>query len=223
MGNAAALLARAGLPLLRRLPAETAHGLGLRGLSWLSLPPPAVPAALSRSFMGLQFAHPLGLAAGFDKNGDYADALGRLGFSHIEFGTVTPRAQAGNPRPRMFRRRAECALINRMGFNNLGVDHLVARLHRSRYGGVRGISIGKNADTPLEQAHEDYLACFTKVYDEAHYIAVNVSSPNTRGLRELQASAWLHTPVGAASRDARATHHRQPAGTAAGEARTGPR
>ncbi|HEX3602551.1 MAG TPA: quinone-dependent dihydroorotate dehydrogenase, partial [Steroidobacteraceae bacterium] len=148
-------------------------------------------AALAVTCFGLRFSHPLGLAAGFDKNGDYVDALGALGFSHIELGTVTPRAQPGNAKPRMFRIAGSCALINRMGFNNKGVDHLVARLGGSRYRGIRGISIGKNFDTPIESAQEDYLACLRKVYEHADYVAVNVSSPNTERLRELQARDGL--------------------------------
>jgi dihydroorotate dehydrogenase len=147
--------------------------------------------------LGLRFAHPLGLAAGFDKNGDYLDALGVLGFSHIELGTVTPRPQPGNPKPRMFRIPQQCALINRMGFNNKGVDHLVARLGSSRYGGIRGISIGKNFDTPIENAQQDYLACLRKIYAHADYVAVNVSSPNTERLRELQAPDGLQRVLGA--------------------------
>ena len=145
--------------------------------------------------LGLAFAHPLGLAAGFDKNGDYLDALGRLGFSHVELGTVTPRPQAGNPKPRMFRAPSAGGLVNRMGFNNKGVDHLVARLGRARYAGIRGVSIGKNADTPLERAPQDYLACLEKVYALADYVAVNVSSPNTARLRELQAPDGLSSIV----------------------------
>ena len=148
------------------------------------------------SCLGLEFAHPVGLAAGFDKNGDHLDALGALGFSHIELGTVTPRPQPGNPRPRMFRPPIDCALVNRMGFNNKGVDHLVGRLERARYAGVRGVSIGKNADTPLERAAEDYVACLRKVYAHADYIAVNVSSPNTARLRELQDAAALRRILG---------------------------
>jgi dihydroorotate dehydrogenase len=138
----------------------------------------------------------VGLAAGFDKNGDYLDALGALGFSHVELGTVTPRPQPGNPKPRMFRFAEDRALINRMGFNNRGVDHLVARLKVSRYRGVRGISIGKNFDTPLERAQEDYVACLRKVYALADYVAVNVSSPNTARLRELQGSEGLKRVLG---------------------------
>ncbi len=186
-------MAGAVLPLLRRLDPELAHDLGLAALKcvrplWPAL---AIPSALSVRCFGLQFAHPLGLAAGFDKNGDYLDALGSLGFSHIELGTVTPRPQAGNPKPRMYRIPGSCALINRMGFNNKGVDHLVSRLSRSRYSGIRGVSIGKNFDTPIENAQDDYLACLRKVYAHADYVAVNVSSPNTERLRELQARDGL--------------------------------
>jgi dihydroorotate dehydrogenase len=195
----AVLLARASLPLLRRLDPEVAHDLGLAGLNWLRpfWPAPAIPAGLAVRHFGLQFSHPLGLAAGFDKNGDYLDALGALGFSHIELGTVTPRPQAGNPKPRMFRIADNDALINRMGFNNKGVDHLVSRLARARYRGVRGISIGKNFDTPIENSQDDYVVCLRKVYAHADYVAVNVSSPNTERLRELQARDGLQRLLGA--------------------------
>lgn len=191
-------LAQAGLPILARLDPEVAHDWGLAGLKLLRpfLPAASAPAAHAVSCLGLQFAHPLGLAAGFDKNGDYLDALGALGFSHIELGTVTPRPQPGNAKPRMFRVPASCALINRMGFNNKGVEHLVAALSRSRYAGIRGISIGKNFDTPIDNAHEDYLACLRKVYACADYIAVNVSSPNTARLRELQGHDGLQRILG---------------------------
>ena len=190
-------MAHAALPLLRQLDPELAHDFGLAALKcmrplWPALP---IPATLAVQSFGLQFSHPLGLAAGFDKNGDYLDALGALGFSHIELGTVTPRPQPGNPKPRMFRIPNE-ALINRMGFNNKGVDHLVARLERARYGGIRGISIGKNFDTPIESAQDDYLACLRKVYPHADYVAVNVSSPNTERLRELQARDGLQRILG---------------------------
>jgi dihydroorotate dehydrogenase len=193
------LLARAALPVLTRMDPERAHDLGLAGLRWLRpvWPPPKIPAGLALSCFGLDFQHPLGLAAGFDKNGDCLDALGAMGFSHVELGTVTPRPQSGNPKPRMFRIPERCALINRMGFNNKGVDHLVARIARSRYPGVRGISIGKNADTPLEKAEDDYLTCLRKVYAHADYVAVNVSSPNTARLRELQATDGLERILGA--------------------------
>ena len=159
--------------------------------------PRPVPGALARTCFGLRFAHPLGLAAGFDKNGDYLDALGAQGFGHIELGTVTPRPQAGNPKPRMFRLPAAQALVNRMGFNNKGVDHLVDRLRLSHYRGIRGISIGKNADTPIAQAEDDYVLCLRKVYAHADYVAVNVSSPNTARLRELQDRDGLQRIVSA--------------------------
>ena len=195
----ASLFARTSLALLSRLDAERAHDLGLAGLRltrpfW---PTPPVDAGLARRCFGVPFAHPLGLAAGFDKNGDSLDALGALGFSHVELGTVTPRPQAGNPKPRLFRAAHAQALVNRMGFNNLGVDHLVDRLARIRYRGVRGISIGKNATTPIEEAATDYVICLRKAYLHADYIAVNVSSPNTARLRELQARDGLERIVGA--------------------------
>lgn len=191
-------MARAALPLLRRLDPELAHDLGLVGLKWVRplWPPLSIPATLALRCFGLQFSHPLGLAAGFDKNGDYLDALGALGFSHIELGTVTPRPQAGNPKPRMFRIPGSQALINRMGFNNKGVDHLVRRLARAHYRGIRGISIGKNFDTPIENAQDDYVACLRKVYPHADYVAVNVSSPNTERLRELQTRDGLQRVLG---------------------------
>ena len=195
---AAAAITGAALPILTRMDPETAHVLGLAGLSLLRplWPSPRTPASLAVRCAGLNFAHPVGLAAGFDKNGDHVDALGAVGFSHIELGTVTPRPQPGNARPRMFRLRDARALVNRMGFNNKGADHLAARLAASRYRGIRGISIGKNFDTPLASAGEDYLACLRKLYEFADYIAVNVSSPNTAGLRELQDRAALARVVG---------------------------
>jgi dihydroorotate dehydrogenase len=197
--RAASIIARASLPILTRLDPELAHDLGLAGLRWLRPLWPAleVPADLAVRCLGLSFAHPLGLAAGFDKNGDCLDALGAMGFSHVELGTVTPRPQPGNPKPRMFRIPEAGALINRMGFNNKGVDHLVAQVSRSRFSGIRGISIGKNFDTPLEQAQDDYVICLRKVYALADYIAVNISSPNTARLRELQARDGLERILGA--------------------------
>ncbi|MDP8986045.1 MAG: quinone-dependent dihydroorotate dehydrogenase [Pseudomonadota bacterium] len=199
----ASAVARGSLPLLSRLDPELAHDLGLAGLRLLQplWPAVSVPAALRVRCFGLDFAHPLGLAAGFDKNGDYLDALGALGFSHVELGTVTPRPQPGNPKPRMFRIAATGALVNRMGFNNKGVNHLVAQLARSRYRGIRGISIGKNADTPIENAEADYVACLREVYVHADYVAVNVSSPNTARLRELQGRDGLERIVGALSQE----------------------
>jgi dihydroorotate dehydrogenase len=195
----ASLLSRATLPILTRMDPERAHDWGLKGLNLLQplWPPLSTPASLRVNCLGLNFAHPLGLAAGFDKNGDHLDALGAIGFSHVELGTVTPRPQAGNAKPRMFRIPASCALVNRMGFNNKGADHLMGRLAESRYGGIRGISIGKNAATPIEDAAADYVACLRQVYGAADYVAVNVSSPNTARLRELQGRDGLERIVGA--------------------------
>ncbi|MBF1959088.1 dihydroorotate dehydrogenase (quinone), partial [Klebsiella pneumoniae] len=136
--------------------------------------------------MGLTFKNPLGLAAGLDKNGECIDALGAMGFGSIEIGTVTPRPQPGNDKPRLFRLVEAEGLINRMGFNNLGVDHLVENVKKAHFDGVLGINIGKNKDTPVEQGKDDYLICMEKVYAYAGYIAVNISSPNTPGLRSLQ-------------------------------------
>jgi dihydroorotate dehydrogenase len=208
--GAASVLARASLPLLTRLNPELAHDLGLVGLGVLRplWPVQNYAAGASVSCLGLHFAHPLGLAAGFDKNGDYLDALGVMGFSHIELGTVTPRPQPGNPKPRMFRIPQARALINRMGFNNKGVDHLIAQVSRSRYAGIRGISIGKNFDTPIEHAQNDYVTCLRKVYACADYVAVNISSPNTARLRELQARDGLERILVALLEERRALQER---------------
>ena len=184
--------------LLRRLlfsfDAETAHGFGLSGISLaerlglsglFAETPPAAPVEV----MGLRFPNPVGLAAGLDKNGAHIDGLAALGFGFVEIGTITPRPQAGNPRPRLFRLPEAQGIINRMGFNNDGVDALLANVRAStfvRQGGVLGINIGKNAATPIEQATEDYLICLDKVYGDASYVTVNISSPNTKNLRELQ-------------------------------------
>lgn len=169
---------------------ETAHGLALEGLrlgygtgaTHLFCKTRSLPVTV----MGLQFPNPVGLAAGMDKNGDYIDALGSLGFGFIEVGTVTPRPQPGNPKPRVFRIEKANAMINRLGFNNKGVDHLVNQAKKRRFSGVLGINIGKNFDTPNDRAADDYLTCLEKVYPYADYITVNISSPNTRGLRDLQ-------------------------------------
>lgn len=187
-------------PLLFRLDAETAHHLTLTSLKRLrgfGLPPePAAPPSCARNIMGLRFASPVGLAAGLDKNGEYIDALAALGFGFIEVGTVTPRPQPGNPRPRLFRVERAHALINRMGFNNTGVERLVENVRRARYRGVLGINIGKNFDTPLERAGEDYVDCLRAVYPYASYVTVNISSPNTAGLRKLQESDALEHLLG---------------------------
>ena len=182
-------------PLLFALEAETAHHFTLAMLRALDsigfVPSAAAPEGCARSVMGIRFPNPVGLAAGLDKNGDCIDALARLGFGFIEIGTVTPRPQPGNSRPRMFRLPAANALINRLGFNNDGVDRLVENVKRARYRGVLGINIGKNADTPIERAADDYIACLRKVYPLATYVTANISSPNTRDLRQLQGGAEL--------------------------------
>ena len=175
-------------PLLFLLAPETASTLALRSLAFA---PRRRPRPMPRVVMGLNFPNPIGLAAGLDKNADHIDRLGKLGVGFIEVGTVTPKAQPGNPPPRLFRLPEARAVINRMGFNNRGVDYLVERLNRARYPGIVGINIGKNLSTPLERAADDYLHCLTKVYAHAGYVSVNLSSPNTPGLRELQHGAAL--------------------------------
>ena len=186
-------------PLLFALPPETAHNLTLpalrraaeRGMTGMLRKPAPDP----RTVMGITFPNPVCLAAGLDKDGAYIDGLAALGFGSIEIGTVTPRAQAGNPKPRMFRLPAAQGIINRMGFNNGGVDAFVANVQASRFyqekQGVLGLNIGKNADTPIERAAEDYLHCLRKVYPYASYVTVNISSPNTKNLRQLQGASEL--------------------------------
>ncbi len=178
-------------PLFFALDAETAHYLTLNllkladqtGLSALSKPPSVYKPV---QVMGLEFKNPLGLAAGLDKNGDYLDALGGLGFGFIEIGTVTPRPQPGNPKPRLFRLPEHQAIINRMGFNNLGIEHLLNNVQLRRYQGILGINIGKNADVAIENATADYVLGLRKSYTAASYITINISSPNTKNLRQLQ-------------------------------------
>jgi dihydroorotate dehydrogenase len=178
-------------PLLFSLNPETSHNLSLslldkaerlHLLGLLSVNVPENPVTV----MGIRFPNPVGLAAGLDKNGDYFNALGSLGFGFIEIGTVTPKPQSGNDKPRLFRLPKAQAIINRMGFNNKGVDHLVEQVKQRRYQGVLGINIGKNAATPVENALDDYVIGLQKVYAHADYITVNISSPNTQGLRSLQ-------------------------------------
>ncbi len=143
--------------------------------------------SLERNMAGLSFSNPIGLAAGFDKDGKYIKAMAALGFGHLEIGTVTPRPQPGNPKPRLFRLLKSKGLINRMGFNNAGAEALAERLKKKRPEGIIiGANIGKNKDTPNEDAVNDYLKCFTILYDLVDYFTVNVSSPNTPGLRALQ-------------------------------------
>ena len=177
--------------LLFRLPPESAHDLSLGGLDIaqkLGLLNRFVskPSDLPVRVMGLDFPNPVGLAAGLDKNADHLDALGALGFGFIEVGTVTPVAQPGNPKPRMFRLAEHQALINRMGFNNYGLDHLLDRVANRHYSGVLGINVGKNKATPNDESESDYRKGISAVYPYADYITVNVSSPNTPGLRDLQ-------------------------------------
>ena len=196
-------------PLLFALDAETAHQLTLGSLKTLHglgllRAAPGAPAACGRDVMGLRFSNPVGLAAGLDKNGTFIDALAALGFGFIEIGTITPRPQPGNPRPRLFRLPEAQAVVNRLGFNNHGVDRLVENVRRARYRGVLGINIGKNADTPIERAADDYLACLRKVYPVASYVAVNISSPNTQRLRELQQADELERLLAALKREQRA-------------------
>jgi dihydroorotate dehydrogenase len=190
------MLYRAVRPLLFALDPERAHGLSLKSLDVLARlgaaslaasPAPRMPVRV----MGLDFPNPVGLAAGLDKNGEHIDGLAALGFGFIEIGAVTPRAQPGNPKPRLFRVPKAEALINRLGFNNRGADALVENIRRSRYRGIVGVNIGKNSDTPNERAHEDYIACLRKVYAHASFVTANVSSPNTKDLRALQQADGL--------------------------------
>lgn len=177
------------------LDPEVAHDLALHSLAKLQ------KLHLARFFgsrvsapvevMGLKFDNPVGLAAGLDKNGEYIDALAAMGFGFIEVGTVTPLPQPGNPKPRMFRLTDQEALINRLGFNNQGLDAFVSNVKRASYNGVLGLNIGKNADTSIENAVDDYVTCLKGVYPFASYVTVNISSPNTKGLRDLQASEQL--------------------------------
>jgi dihydroorotate dehydrogenase len=171
------------------LDPETAHSAALNSLKFshnLGLTKFINKNNYPLTVMNLEFSNPIGLAAGLDKNGDYIDALASLGFGFIEIGTVTPRAQDGNPKPRLFRIEKNEAIVNRMGFNNKGVDYLVEQVKKSKFKGILGINIGKNRDTPIENAIDDYQICFEKVYPYASYITVNISSPNTENLRSLQ-------------------------------------
>jgi dihydroorotate dehydrogenase len=179
-------------PLLFSFDAETAHEFTLCALAAAGRVLPAARAASTGvEVMGIRFPNRIGLAAGLDKNGEAIDGLALLGFGFIEIGTVTPRPQPGNPRPRLFRLPKVKGIINRMGFNNHGVDTLVANVAAARYKGVLGINIGKNFDTPLERAADDYLAALEKVYPLASYVAINISSPNTAHLRRLQEAGEL--------------------------------
>ncbi len=185
-------------PFLFSLDAETAHEFTLAALNLAGRALPAGQPAAARTVevMGLRFPNRIGLAAGLDKNGEAIDGLARLGFGFLEIGTVTPRAQPGNPRPRLFRLPEVRGIINRMGFNNHGVDALVANVHAAKFRGILGINIGKNFDTPIERAADDYLACLDKVYALASYVTINISSPNTQNLRQLQGESELDDLLG---------------------------
>ena len=187
--------------LLFQLDAERAHELSLHAFKTAprlaTMPFAGQSVSDPFEWKGIRFGNRVGLAAGLDKNGECLEAWSRLGFGFVEVGTVTPRAQPGNPRPRMFRLPEEGALINRLGFNNKGVDHLLQAVSRSHFGGVLGINIGKNADTPIERAEDDYLACLRKVHAHADYVTVNISSPNTRNLRQLQSADPLRALLSA--------------------------
>ncbi|HRK86227.1 MULTISPECIES: quinone-dependent dihydroorotate dehydrogenase [Alcaligenes] len=196
-------------PLARRvlfsLDAERAHELTLKSLHCAHQTPllgnllkdlPSKPLEL----MGLTLRNPVGLAAGLDKNGAHIDALGALGFGFVEVGTVTPKPQPGNPKPRLFRLPEAHSLINRFGFNNHGLDTFIDNVRKSQFrsqGGILGLNIGKNATTPIEQADQDYLTCLRAVYPHADYVTVNISSPNTQNLRALQAQDELARLLGA--------------------------
>ncbi len=201
-------------PLLFALEAESAHRITLNaldaahraGLSRLAacrVPP------CPRQVMGLSFPNPVGLAAGLDKNGEHIDALASLGFGFLEVGTVTPRPQPGNARPRLFRIPGAQALINRLGFNNLGTGRLLANIQRSTYKGILGVNIGKNFDTPMERATQDYVIALRKVYGVASYVTVNISSPNTQNLRELQQSEALARLLAALKAEQTASRRQQ--------------
>ncbi len=190
--------------LLFQLDPEVSHTCAMRALQL------AYQCGLSRcissvkqpqTVMGLTFANRIGLAAGLDKNADYVDALAALGFGFIEIGTVTPRPQIGNPKPRLFRLAREEAIINRMGFNNKGVDYVKERLQKTHYRGVLGVNIGKNKETPNERAIDDYLIGFRELWPYASYITINISSPNTPGLRDLQQNHFLSDLLGAMKKE----------------------
>ncbi len=183
-------------PILFQLDAEFTHDLTLKTLKFSEKTGvlngyPKAPVCTPREVMGLTFPNAVGLAAGLDKNGAVIDGMAKLGFGFIEVGTVTPRPQPGNPKPRLFRVKEAQGIINRFGFNNLGVDNLVENVKAAKYSGILGINIGKNFDTPNERAVDDYLICMQKVYAHASYITVNISSPNTQNLRDLQAAEAL--------------------------------
>ncbi|MEY3201405.1 MAG: hypothetical protein RIR70_955, partial [Pseudomonadota bacterium] len=186
-------------PALFALDPEAAHDFTLKALAlWQRTPFVSPPATSTKPIrvMGLDFPNRVGLAAGLDKNGACIDALAGMGFGFIEVGTVTPRAQPGNPKPRMFRLAPEKAIINRLGFNNGGLSGLIENVSATRFSGILGINIGKNFDTPIERATDDYVICLKAVYALASYVTINISSPNTQNLRQLQGENELDTLLG---------------------------
>ena len=208
------MLYRAVRPLLFALDPETAHCLSLASLdaltrlgaaSFVVSAPPGIPVRA----MGLDFPNPVGLAAGLDKDGEHIDGLAAFGFGFLEVGAVTPRPQPGNPRPRLFRLPEAEALINRLGFNNGGVEALVENIRRSRYRGILGVNVGRNFDTPNDRAVEDYVLCLRRVYPHASFVTANISSPNTQDLRALQRADGLDGLLVAltAERDRLASQH----------------
>ena len=200
-------------PIAFALDPETAHNAaigGMRTLARFGLLPPYQPLPdQAIDVMGLRFPNRIGLAAGLDKNGEAIDGLAAWGFGFLEIGTVTPRPQAGNPKPRLFRIAQAQAIVNRMGFNNRGVDVLIENVKAAKFPGILGINIGKNFDTPIERAADDYLIGLEKVYPHAGYVTVNISSPNTQNLRQLQGESELDALLAAlkASQTALADRH----------------
>ncbi len=194
------------------LDAELAHSISLKGLQLAYrchlLRPARVPEN-PVTMMGLNFPNRIGLAAGLDKNGDYIDALATLGFGFLEIGTVTPQPQSGNPKPRLFRLTRDKGIINRMGFNNQGIDYVIKRLEAKSYQGILGINIGKNAATPIQDAVSDYLSGFRAFWPYAHYITINISSPNTKNLRDLQNENALQTLLAALKAEQAAIHAKE--------------
>ncbi len=184
-------------PFLFQMDAEKAHHLTLSALRYAPSCCFASPIQNPVHAMGLSFSHPVGLAAGLDKNGTYLDPLAKMGFSFIELGTVTPKPQYGNPKPRLFRAMKQQAIVNRMGFNNWGVHSLVEHIKKAHYQGILGINIGKNKNTDLNHAVDDYLLCMREVYPYASYITVNISSPNTPDLRQLQQGSYFSSMLAA--------------------------
>ena len=193
-GKEILFILRTATKIFNFLPSELSHVLALKSLVVLTYLGFRVKADTSEklTFINIPLSNKLGLAAGLDKNGDYIDALASLGFGFLEIGTVTPRPQPGNNKPRLFRIRSKQALVNNMGFNNKGVDYLVDRVKKRKSNIPIGVSIGKNFDTPIKSALDDYLTCLNSVYGIADYIAINISSPNTKNLRDLQSKEFIH-------------------------------